>query len=226
MKKFSRLFVYGALMLALLTTACAEATPTTIVIPTEPGDSTASLTPLGTEATASPVETLDGTTAVETASLPAGTLVGQTPGTDTTQTPEVPVTGAELILLECQFCIQDAAHALLVLPDTATFETVADAAAVSTPGPDTGCNTVDTYNGRQVILCRSQENTSINLNICTDGTNCTQLLVELQDCPDVIQPGPTNTGGLGPGTPGPTITLTPGLGPGTPGPTITLTPTP
>ena len=191
MKRISRIFLFGALALALLTAACAEATPTTIFVPTEPGDGTASPPPLGTDMAASPVGTLDLTAAVETAILPAETQATQTDGTDTTQTAEVPVTGTELILLECQFCIQDVAHALLVLPETATFET-----AGSTPGVDTGCNTVDTYNGRQVILCRSQENTSLNLNICTNGTNCTQLLVELQDCPDVIQPGATATGTL------------------------------
>ncbi|MDQ2693616.1 MAG: hypothetical protein M3Y68_16380 [Chloroflexota bacterium] len=106
------------------------------------------------------------------------------------------MTETELILLECQFCIQDVAHALLVLPDTATFETAADTTVVSTPGVDTGCTTVDTYNGRQIILCRSQENTSMNLNICMNGTNCTQLLVELQDCPGVVQPGAAATGTL------------------------------
>ncbi len=195
MKELSpRLFVFSALILVLLTAACAEATPTTIVVPTQPGDGTATPPPLGTDLTASPVVTLDITTAVETATLPAETQATPIDGIDTTQTPEVPVTGAELILLECQFCIQDVAHALLVLPDTATVETVADAAGVSTPGLETGCNTVDTYNGRQVILCRSQENTSVNLNICTDATNCTQLLVELQDCPNVVPPGATDTG--------------------------------
>lgn len=202
MKKISRLLLFGALTLVLLTAACAEATPTTIVITTGPGEGTAS-PPVGTDITgtaaASPEGTLDTTATVDTATAPAD--VTQTPGTDTTQTPEVPVTGADLISLECQFCIQDMAHALLVLPDTASFETVADAAAVSTPGPDTGCNTVETYNGRQVVICRSQENSSINLNICTDGNNCAQLLVELQECPDVVQPGAAATGTLEVGVP-------------------------
>ena len=151
-----------------------------------------------------------------TASLEAPLDMTQTPevtvtaATDTTQTPVVPVTGADVILLECQFCIEGMAQAMLVLPDTATFETVADTASLSTPGPDTGCNTVDTFNGRQIVICRAEENTSLNLNICTDGNNCTQLLVELQDCQD--QPAATDTPGFGPGTPGPTITVTPGAG--------------
>lgn len=49
------------------------------------------------------------------------------------------------------------AHALLVLPDTATFEVVADTASLSTPGLDTGCNTVDTFNGRQIVICRDED---------------------------------------------------------------------
>jgi hypothetical protein len=107
------------------------------------------------------------------------------------------VTGADLILLDCQFCIEGMAHALLVFPDTAVFQTVADTATLSTLGPDAGCNTVDRYNGRQVVICRGQQNTSLNLNICVDGNNCTPLLVELQSCPqaDAPQPGVQNTPG-------------------------------
>ena len=214
MNKLSRIFLFGVLALALLTAACAEATPTTIVLTTGPGEATASPFPVETEATASPVGSVDMTATVDTATVPAGTELTQTPGADTTQTAEVPITGGDLILLECQFCIQDVAHALLVLPDTASFETVADTAAVDTPGPDMGCNTVDTYNGRQVVICRSQENTPVSLNICTDGNNCTQLLIELQDCPNIVQPGATATGTLEVGTPAETpaagVTDTPG----------------
>jgi hypothetical protein len=130
------------------------------------------------------------------------------------------------ILLECQFCIEGVAHTLLVLPDTTTFEVVADSASLSTPGPGMGCNTVDTFNGRQIVICRGEENTSFNVNICTDSTNCTQLLVELQTCPlGTPQPGatdtpsgPTNTPTLG------VITATP-FGTDTPG-AATATPTP
>lgn len=201
MKKISRIFVFGTLTLALLTAACAEATPTTIVT-TAPIDETASPPPVGTDTTETAATdtagTPDLTATIDTATPIAGTDTTATAGTDATTTPGVPVTGADLILLECQYCIQDMAHALLVLPDTATFETVADTASLSTPGPDTGCNTVDTFNGRQVVICRAEENTSLNLNICTDGNNCTQLLVELQSCPDTSQPGATNTPGAGP----------------------------
>lgn len=181
MKKSSLILLSGALTLLLLTAACAEATATTIVT-TGPAEETASPLPPGTDATASPFGALD------TATVPAGTDLAGPPATDTNQTPEVPVTGEEFISMEGQFCIQDMAHALLVLADTATFETV------TTSGPDTGCNTVDLYNGRQIVLCRARENTALNLNICTDATTCTQMLLELQDCPDVAQPGSTSLG--------------------------------
>jgi hypothetical protein len=215
MKAISRICLFGALTLMLLTAACAgqEGTPTTVG--TVPNNETSYPPPGETEVTetaaASPEATLEMT------ETPAAT---ETAATDTTQTPSVPVTGADVILLECQFCIDGTAQTLLVLPDTATFETVADTASVSTPEPDMGCNTVDTFNGRQIVICRGEENTSLNLNICTDGNNCTQLLVELQSCPDANLPGVTDT--PGPGVP----TSTPGIGipTATPGDVATDTP--
>lgn len=218
MKKMSRSLLFGALALLLLTAACAEATPTTIAT-SGPIGNLASPTALGTVETAgiptsSPEVMPDTTATIDTA-----TAMGSS---DITATPGVPVTGTELTLLECQFCIEGMAHALLVLPDTATFEAVADAASVSTLGPDTGCNTVDTYNGRQVVLCRSQQNTSLNLNICVNGNNCAQMLVELQPCPDVAQPAATVTSTLEVGVPTNTaaagVTDTPGAGVATPTP--------
>lgn len=224
MKKISRILIFSALTLALLAACTGQEGSPTAAGTTIPGDETATPFPVETDTTGtaetavtSPEATLDTTATVD--------LTGTAPATaDTTQTPGVPVTGADVILLECQFCIEGMAHALLVLPDTATFEAVADTASLATPGPDTGCNTMDTYNGRQIVLCRSAENTSLNLNICVDGNNCTQLLVELQACPvtGTPQPGATNT--LDAGVP--TITVTPGVGVPTSTPiAITDTPT-
>ena len=190
MKKMSRPFLFGALALVLLIAACTgqEGSPTAVGT-TIPGDETASPPPLTTDTagaeTASPEVTVDLTATFDTATVPAGT--------DTTQISGTPLAAPELVLLECQYCIDGMAHALLVLPETVTFETVADTATLSTPGPGMGCNTVDTFGGRQTVICRSQENTSLNLNICTDPNNCTQLLVELQSCPDTTQPGLIDT---------------------------------
>ena len=228
MKKMSRILLSGALALILLTAACAEATPTTIAT-SGPIGGLASPTALGTVETAdiptsSPEVMPDTTATIDTAAPEGQAGATVTAGTDMTATPGVPVTGTELTLLECQFCIEGMAHAVLVLPDTATFETVADTAGGSPAGPGTGCNTVDTYTGRQVVICRSGENTSLNLNICVNGNNCAQMLVELQPCPDVAQPGAPSTSTLEVGVPTNTaaagVTNTPGVG------AATLTPTP
>ena len=204
MKKFSRLFLLGALAIILLTAACAseEGTPT-VVGTLPPVDMTPS--PLATDGTV----TAETETTSTTPTL-AATLETETPTADTSQitpTDTIPVTG-DVILLECQFCVNNMAHAVLVLSDVATFEFVTPATSLSTPGPDTGCNTVDTFSGRQVVLCRAEENTTITLNVCTDG-NCTELGVDLQSCPDIA------------GTPQPGVTATE-----TPGAAVTDTPTP
>lgn len=214
MKKTIRLFLFGALALIVLT-ACAgqEGSPTAIGT-TGPGtDFTA--TPFATDAagvgtaetaTGSPEATLDTTSTA----LPSGT---DTTGTLTTQTASIPVTGLESVLLPCQFCINGVAHAMLVLPDTATFEVLSQTASVApTTDAASGCNTVDTLDGNQIVLCRGQENTAMNLNICA-GANCQQLTVTLQSCPQTLEPGPKATN-----TPGADViisTATPGTGAGT-----------
>ena len=229
MKKISRLFLYGALAVILLTAACApeEGTPT-VVETLPPVDLTPS--PAATDGTGTAETETTSTAATETTSTaatettvtadltgtaPAATDTTQTAATDTTQTPSIPVT-AEVILLECQFCVNNMAHALLVLSETATFELTTTAT-----GTDTGCNTVDTFDDRQVVLCRAEENTSLTLNICTDG-NCTELAVDLQPCPvtGTPQPGATATE-----TPGAAVTDTPQASP-TVGGAATSTPTP
>lgn len=219
MIKISRILLLIALTLALLAACTGQRgspTPPGTAIPT---DITSYPPPAETEGT----ETEEtGTASPEATQDTAATI--ESAATDTTQTPGIPATGADVILVEAQFCIQEMAHALLVLPDTATFETVAGSASLATPGPEMGCNTVDTYNGRQIVLCRSEENTSLNLNICVDGNNCTQLLVELQACPvmGTPQPGATNTLDAGVAT----ITVTPGAGVSTATPFVIPTETP
>jgi hypothetical protein len=220
MNKFSRMFLFCALALVLLTAACAS----------EEGTPTAAETLLPVDLTPSPAVTDDGTLTAET-ETPSTTETLEvtetttpeaaqlTPTADGSQTPSIPVTGDEVILLECQFCVDNMAHALLVISEAATFELVTTAA-----GADTGCNTVDTFNGKQVVLCRAEENTSITVNICTDGTNCTELLVDLQACPvsaNTPEPGGvTNTPEPGAAT----ATDTPEPSPTTGG--VTSTPTP
>lgn len=204
MKKFSRFFLFGALILVLLTAACGAEEGT--VTPSYPGvddpggdDLDLTATPFdGAEAT-EPLATADGAetatgdistpdiTVPETATQDAATAV---PGLDATQTPAIPVTGVDVILVECQFCVDTWAHALLVLPDTASFEVVSTAPSNTTStSADTepGCSTVEVNNGKQVVLCSGPEMTPLILNICTDANSCTDFPVTLLSCP--VQPG-------------------------------------
>ena len=147
-----------------------------------------------------------------------------TPTGDRSQTPSIP--GVDFVLLECQFCVDSTAHTLLVLSEDTTFEVVTPAASVATPGPDDGCNTVDTYNGKQLVLCRAEENTSITLNICTNANNCTELAVDLQACP--VSANTPESGSLTstpePGIATSTATVEAGESPTTSAPTSTPTP--
>lgn len=194
MKKNRHLLIAGAMIFIMLVTACApQEEETAIVVATSPGLQTDTPPALGTETLATGTETTEtaGTPDVS----PTVDLTGTVLPTATAQTPGVPVTGADNILLECQFCIDNMAHTLLVFPDTATFELVSPAASVTESGFETGCNAIDVFNGRQVVLCRAEENTSMTLNICADANNCTELQVDMQSCPDTggAQPGVTDT---------------------------------
>ena len=209
MKNISRLFLFGASILVLLTAACAGQQGSPTPVGTLPGGPTASPPPLTTETaetattgTATTEATADGTMETPTAGV-------DLTGTATSGTPGIPVTG-NILLLECQFCIDTFAQALLVIPGTASFEVLTPAASVTETGDATpSCNMVDTFNGRQTILCRAPENTSLDINVCDGTNNCQQLTIQLQSCPQSTTPAAaTNT----PGTDGEaTATPTPAL---------------
>src|SRR5512135_3118048 len=97
MKNVSHLFLFGALIFVLLTTACAgqQASPT----PTATAPATAIIAATDTPAAA------DTSTVIPT----------------TTTTPAIPITGANAVSVICQFCIDNLAHALLLIPAGATF---------------------------------------------------------------------------------------------------------
>jgi hypothetical protein len=221
MNRISRIFLFGALAIILLAAACApqEGTPTTVGT-LAPGDLTGS--PVATDetvtaetVTAETETTATGATPETTETVTPTADTAQLTPTDTTQTPSIPVTG-DVILLECQFCINSMAHALLVIPETTTFELTTTAT-----GTETGCNTVDTFDGKQVVLCRAEENTSLILNICGTDGNCTELAVDLEACPVSNTPEP----GAATETPTPGgVTDTPQASPTTGGPTSTPTP--
>lgn len=242
MKKFSRYPLFLALILVLLMTACGAeqgASPTTVgtILP-ENNDLTS--TPFGPTETIGTTPTATGSdlivtpettsSVLETATTSAGGLITtpavgtQAPAVGVTRTPGIPVTGQDIMLVECQFCVDTRAHALLVLPDTATFQITSPAVtANTTTDTQPTCTTVEINNGSQVVLCSGPEMTPLVVNICTDASNCTDFPVNLLACP-LTQgaPAPTQTPGTD-GTVGivPTatatggaviITVTPGTG--------------
>lgn len=193
MKIFSRAFLTSTLVLLLLTTACGArpgATPTLIgtTLPTfetstlPSGQETSTIieetptTDLSTTVLATPV-----VSSPESISSPIPTVI-VSPSTGTGNTPAIPVTGLDIVLVECQFCVDNIAHALLVLPDTATFEVASSTPSATNNPLDVSCATIEVNNGRQVVLCRGPENTPLSLNICVSGS-CTDFPVDLLGCP-------------------------------------------
>jgi hypothetical protein len=86
----------------------------------------------------------------------------------------IPITGENVVLMQCQFCVADETHAVVIFPDTAYFD-------VEQSSPVT-CLTADVVNGRRIIICRGPQSTSFNLSICSDPSNCLQFPVVLQPC--------------------------------------------
>src|SRR5215207_8927208 len=169
MKKISRLFLFGALILVLLTAACGAeegATPTLAGTSFPDGEDLTSTPAGGDLDTTQTAETETATTA-ETATGGAETPTASPTDAASTQTPGIPVTGVDVVLVECQFCIDTMAYALLVLPETATFEVVSPANSTTT-STTTNCSTVEVNNGKQVVLCSAPEMTALTLNICSD----------------------------------------------------------
>ena len=120
-------------------------------------------------------------TSVETP-LPAATgMASATPG-GLSDSPLIPVTGQDVVYMQCQFCAAGETHAVLIIPDYAAFN-------VDTSTPVT-CLTADVVNGRRIVICRGPQSTSININVCSDSTNCLLFPVALQSC-DLLQGGPT-----------------------------------
>lgn len=247
MKKFSRLFLIGSLVLILLTAACgANQTAVPTLINTLPALETS--TPAGAETTTtaetattetpatatltgSETATLSGTQSVSTQ---VTSDVGS-PAAGTSQTPGIPVTGADINLVDCQFCIDNMAHALLVLPDTATFQIVSSSTSTTTNATgttiNTNCSTIEVNNGQQVVLCSGLEKTPLTLNICTAANTCTNFPVQLQACPatqgSTAAPGTNKTQTAPqPGNGTVSVTPSPGVGVTTATPLIINTPTP
>lgn len=154
MKVFSRRLLISALILIVLPSACNLPTGTPV-------------TPLGTilpegQATFTP--------------LPTVTIVNETP------TALIPVTGMNLVTLQCQFCVNFEPHAVLIVPETAHFN-------VTDPSIRITCLTAQVVNERRILLCRGAPQTSFSLNVCVDGSSCAEFPVTLETCPISSQAG-------------------------------------
>jgi hypothetical protein len=102
--------------------------------------------------------------------------------TDITPTALIPITGMDVVSLQCQFCVNDQAHAVLLMAEQVAFN-------VSDPATGVTCLTAQVLNGRRVIICRGAQNVSFNLNVCADSTNCLSFPIVLQTCPLISQTG-------------------------------------
>jgi hypothetical protein len=197
MKKIPRLFLCGVLILMFLTAACgADQGTTPTLVGTSVADeetSTPSVDLAGTAETATTEETATGVVEAPTDATAIVSTLPTTSGTLSTKAAGIPVTGPDIVLIECQFCVDTMAHALLVLPDTATFTITSPplsstTSSTSVSATEPVCTTVEVNNGKQVVLCSGPEMTPITLNICTSGTTCTDFPVDLLACP-LVQNG-------------------------------------
>jgi len=155
MRRISRPLLVGALVMIFLTSTCGAfsgVSPTPVWSPTPQGQ----------------------------IQLPTSIASAVTTPTGISVTPLIPITGENVVSMQCQFCVDDQAHAILIFPDFAFFDVNA-----STP---VSCLTADVESGMRIVICRGTQSTSFTLNICSDSSNCLQFPVTLQPCP-LLQAG-------------------------------------
>jgi hypothetical protein len=88
----------------------------------------------------------------------------------------IPVTGAGDVSLQCQFCVNDEPHAVLILPESAAF-------LVSQPVVGVNCITAQVVADKRILFCRGAQQTVFTLNVCLDTTSCLQYPITLATCP-------------------------------------------
>ena len=101
MKRISNIFLSGAVTVILLAAACTPVGQGASTLPAQA--ETSSLTAFATDTTV----TADPS---------------QVTATNTTLTPSIPVTGLEVILMNCPYCVDTIAHDQLLIPREATFQ--------------------------------------------------------------------------------------------------------
>jgi hypothetical protein len=108
--------------------------------------------------------------------LPSETLSNISP------TALIPVTGLDEVTLQCQFCVNDEPHAVLIIPELASYYTSETTSRIT-------CLTIQVTNGRRILLCRGASQSSFHLNVCYSDANCLQFPVTLDVCPLAPQAG-------------------------------------
>lgn len=240
MKKIATLFILG-LWAAVFLLACATPGGGPTLPPDTTGTAQASGSP---SATVLKPGTPEGTAGVPVTG--AGTETpSATPSLEATLKPTVAVTGTvtpPTLEALCQFCLVQTPHAIVAIDEAASYEVQPALTAptpTGTPVPEeqVACTTVETLNGKQVVLCHGPQGAVITLNVCLPGgsANCAKFPITLMTCP-LAAVTATPTANNAPGntatdTPAAGATDTPAAGP-TDTPTNTLaagpssTPTP
>ena len=151
MNLLSRRFLAAAILLLIFTSGCN--------LPAATGE-----TPVGT------------ILPTEGQATPSPAVTGIWSGHDLTPTLSIPVTGVDPVTLQCQFCVNDEPHAVLIVEENVSFNVAEPLARVT-------CLTAQVVNGRRIVLCRGAQQTAFDLNVCVDGTNCSLFPLTLETCP-------------------------------------------
>jgi len=113
-----------------------------------------------------------------------GTVTASPTLTASTESPItlIPVTGAGDVSMQCQFCVNDEPHAVLILPQSAAF-------LVSQPVVGVNCITAQVVGDQRILFCRGAPQTVFTLNVCFENTSCLEYPITLVTCPLAPQKG-------------------------------------
>lgn len=153
MKMVSRAILFSVLTLLLISSACTPAQTPPAPLVTMTATGQSTLTP-----------------------MPTNTQSNETP------TAFIPITGMDVVSLQCQFCVNEEAHAVLIMSNLTFFN-------VSDPASGVTCLTAQEVNDKRIVLCRGAQQAAFQLDVCVDDANCLQFPITLQRCPLIPQTG-------------------------------------
>src|SRR5512139_1504515 len=91
-----------------------------------------------------PIDTLVATLQTPPTVPATDTLIAESP------TAVIPVTGSLEVSMQCQFCVNDEPHAVLILPEQASF-------LVADPVVGINCITAQVVNEKRILFCRGAQ---------------------------------------------------------------------